>query len=175
MRKKILQKNFSSCLFSDFERELFQILAKLYPSGSSKMQCMPPVEPFEKKINFQNYCKSSFLRLSKSFWEFWHKLLAWLSNFLSTWTTSVIIIPPTFFQRTIFQIFSDFFSTGLTNMQTSFPESYLQKVYILRNRVVLFLFFWFLSLSGGRFLVFVEIFGRFFTIEFRVSSEIIPE
>ena len=109
MRKKILQKFFSSWVFSDFEREIFQTLAKFYPSVSWKMQCMPPVEPFEKMIKLQNYCKSSFLRLSKSFWEFWHKLLAWLSNFLSTWTTSVIIIFPTLFQRTTFQIFSEFF------------------------------------------------------------------
>ena len=173
-RKKYFKNFFSSWVFSDFEREIFQTLAKFYPSGSWKMQSMPPVEPFEKKIKLQNYCKSSFLRLSKSFWEFWHKLLAWLSNFLSTWTTSVIIIFPTFFQRTTFQIFSEFFFDRAHKHAIFVSGVFsLESINFEKSCCFIFVFFLFLSVSG-RSSVFVEFFGRFFKIAFRVSCEIIP-
>ena len=110
---------------------------------------------FERK-NFQ-----TLANLSKSFWQFWHKVLAWLSNFLSTWTTSVIIISATFFQRTIFQIFSEFFFDR-AHKHVNFVPGDFSRERINFEKSSCFIFVFSLSESERKIFGFVEIFGRFY-------------
>ena len=123
---------------------------------------------FERK-NFQ-----TLANLSKSFWEFWHKVLAWLSNFLSTWTTSVIIISATFFQRTIFQIFSEFFFDR-AHKHVNFVPGDFSRERINFEKSSCFIFVFSLSESERKIFGFVEIFGRFYKFAFCVCSHRIPE
>ena len=122
---------------------------------------------FERK-NFQ-----TLANLSKSFCEFWHKVLAWLSKFLSTWTTSVIIISATFFQRTVFQIFSEFLFDR-AHKHVNFVPGDFSRERINFEKSSCFIFVFSLSEFERKIFGFVESFGRFFKFAFCVCSHRIP-